>query len=159
MGMTCLTRAAAHTSCLFIHHSCLWGHLRPQRAASSASTVERAGLWTLVEGRPGHFLPSSTLLGRGWWRAAGDSTPLYRQNLLSTIWPLGRQVPAGRRPARNLQAGRSRCRREEERDAGAEKDCCRRVESMQAAQLVHRNDCFSPLQRPLPSHSITAQTL
>ena len=115
------------------------------------------GPW--LRARPGHFLPSSTLLGRGWWRAAGDSTPLYRQNLLSTIWPLGRQVPAGRRPARNLQAGRSRCRREEERDAGAEKDCCRRVESMQAAQLVHRNDCFSPLQRPLPSHSITAQTL
>ena len=60
MGMTCLTRAAAHTSCLFIHHSCLWGHLRPQRAASSASTVERAGL---LRARPGHFLPCAHLAG------------------------------------------------------------------------------------------------
>ena len=63
MGMTCLTRAAAHTSCLFIHHSCLWGHLRPQRAASSASTVERAGLWTLVEGEAGTLFTQLHLAG------------------------------------------------------------------------------------------------
>ena len=133
------------------------GICAPQRAASPASTVEqRAGLWVPLRARPVPlFTNQPTLLPtcRGWWRAGeGDSTPLYRQNLLSTIWPLGRQVPAGRRPARNLQAGRSRCRREEERVAGGRRrmQVQKRIAAGgwnpgRRAQLVHRNDCFSPL--------------
>ena len=67
------------------------------------------GVAGAVVGEAGwRFLPRAfhlpSLPCRGWSRAAGDSTLLYRQNLLSTIWPLGRQVPAGRWAARNLQA-------------------------------------------------------
>ena len=82
------------------------GAFAPQPAASLASTVEwRARLWARPVGafypEPSTFLPCPAEAGRG---PRGDSPPLYRQNLLSTIWPLGRQVPAGRWPARNLQA-------------------------------------------------------
>ena len=128
-------------SCLFIHHSCLWGHLRPSTGRQPGLHCGAGGA---VEGEAGTLFtlrpPCRPAEAAG---GPGDSTPLYRQNLLSTIWPLGRQVPAGRRPARNLQAGRSRCRGRrglQEENAGGEK-----VEGRQeAAQLVHRNDCLSP---------------
>ena len=68
----------------------------------------------------------------------GDSTPLYRQNLLSTIWPLGRQVPAGRWAARNLQALRRGILAEklQKEEGGAGPG--RRV------QLFHSNHCPPP---------------
>ena len=136
-------------SCLFIHHSCLWGHLRPSTGRQPGLHCGAGGA---LEGEAGTLFtrPAPPCWPAEAGGGPGDSTPLYRQNLLSTIWPLGRQVPAGRRPARNLQAGRSRCRGEEgvqEENAGGEK---LQGGSQEAAQLVHRNDCFSP--SPLSQH-------
>ena len=145
MGMTCPT-GAAH-ALLPLHPSFMsLGAFAPLNGPPA-----RPPLWTSgrgcgdVEGEAGTLF---TLRPPCWPAEAGggpgDSTPLYRQNLLSTIWPLGRQVPAGRRPARNLQAGRSRCRGRrglQEENAGGEKLQGGRQEP---AQLVHRNDCLSP---------------
>ena len=131
------------------HRLCPDGHDQPPMPSMPSSSIihvsggicalngppARPPLWSgrgpWLRARPGHFLPSSTLLGRGWWRAAGDSTPLYRQNLLSTIWPLGRQVPVGRRPARNLQPGWIRWRRRMQK-----KHCCRGASEDGAQELL-----------------------
>ena len=92
-------------SCLFIHHSCLWGHLRPSTGRQPGLHCGAGGA---VEGEAGTLFtrPAPPCWPAEAGGGSGDSTPLYRQNLLSTIWPLGRQVPAGRRLARNLQGGR-----------------------------------------------------
>ena len=51
-------------SCLFIHHSCLWGHLRPSTGRQPGLHCGLAGgaVGTL-RARPGHFLPCAHLAG------------------------------------------------------------------------------------------------
>ena len=124
-------------SCLFIHHSCLWGHLRPSTGRQPGLHCGAGGA---VEGEAGTLFtrPAPPCWPAEAGGGSGDSTPLYRQNLLSTIWPLGRQVPAGRRLARNLQGGRSGCRGKEGVAGG---ECrCRKGLLLQGACLEARQE-------------------
>ena len=129
------------SSCLFIHHSCLWGHLRPQRAASSASTVERAG--TLVEGEAG------TLFTRRpappCWAEAGPRViarhyidkiccPRYGHLAGRSLWAAGRHAT---------------CKLVGSAEGG---ECKKSIAAGVPLKMAHRSYCS------LSSHSITAHT-
>ena len=149
MGMThsgCCPCPPASSS--IIHVS--GGICAPQRAASPASTVERAGL---LRARPGHFLPAQLHLaglprlveGRGIARHYIDKICCPRYGHLA-----GRSLRAAGwhatcKVAEAVAGGR---RGLQEENAGAGKDCCCRVPAWKPgrrrAQLVHWNDCLPP---------------
>ena len=148
MGMThsgCCPCPPASSS--IIHVS--GGICAPQRAASPASTVERAGL---LRARPGHFLPAQLHLaglprlveGRVIARHYIDKIccPRYGhlagRSLRAAGWHATCKV-AGCRGKEGVAGGECRCRK-----GLLLQGAC--LEARQeAAQLVHWNDCLPPL--------------